>query len=42
MQYLVRTINHNGKPFTDVTKIRDNETYQVVEAESKEEAEKII
>lgn len=39
--YLIRTIEHNGQPFTDVTKIRDNETYQVVEAESKEEAEKM-
>lgn len=40
MQYLIRTIEHNGHSFTDVTKIRDNETYQVVEAESKEEAER--
>jgi len=39
MQYLIRTIEHNGHTFTDVTKIRENETYQVVEAESKEEAE---
>lgn len=42
MQYLIRTIEHNGQPFTDVTKIRENETYQVVEAESKEEAEEIV
>lgn len=42
MQYLIRTIQHNGQPFTDVTKIRDNETYQVVEAESKEEAEQKV
>lgn len=40
--YLIRTIEHNGQPFTDVTKIRENETYQVVEAESKEEAEEKI
>ncbi|GEQ04553.1 DUF1381 domain-containing protein [Staphylococcus gallinarum] len=39
MQYLIRTIQHNGQPFTDVIKAKDNETYQVVEAESKEEAE---
>lgn len=40
MQFLVRKTTHTtGETFTDVTKIRDNETYQVVEAESKEEAE---
>lgn len=38
MQYLIRTIQHNGQPFKDVTKICENETYQVVETESKEEA----
>lgn len=39
MQFLVRKTTHTtGETFTDVTKIRDNETYQVVEAESKEEA----
>lgn len=42
MQFLVRKTTHTtGETFTDVTKIRDNETYQVVEAESKEEAEKM-
>lgn len=41
MQYLIRTIQHNGQPFTDVIKAKDNETYQVVEAESKEEAEEM-
>ncbi|WP_326034971.1 DUF1381 domain-containing protein [Staphylococcus xylosus] len=42
MQYLIRTLTDStGHTFTDVTKIRDNETYQVVEAESKEEAEKM-
>lgn len=38
-QYLIRTLTDStGTPFTHVTKARDNETYQVVEAESKEEA----
>ncbi|WP_436939457.1 DUF1381 domain-containing protein [Staphylococcus xylosus] len=38
--YLIKYTTHTtGETFTDVTKIRDNETYQVVEAESKEEAE---
>lgn len=41
MHYLIRTIQHNGQPFTDVTKIRENETFQVVEAESKEEAKRL-
>ena len=42
MQFLVRKTTHTtGETFTDVTKIRDNETYQVIEAESKEEAEKL-
>lgn len=42
MQYLIKHTAHTtGESFTDVTKIRDNESYQVVEAESKEEAEKI-
>ena len=41
MQYLIKHTTHTtGETFTDVTKIRDNETYQVVEAESKEEAER--
>lgn len=41
MQYLIKHITHTtGETFTDVTKIRDNETYQVVEAESKEEAKR--
>lgn len=39
MQFLVRKTTHTtGETFADVTKIRDNETYQVVKAESKEEA----
>ena len=38
-QYLIRTLTDStGHPFTHVTKARDNETYQVVEAKSKEEA----
>lgn len=43
MQYLIRTLTDStGHPFTHVTKARENETYQVVEAESKEEAIKIM
>lgn len=39
MQFLVRKTTHTtGETFTDVIKIRDNETFTVVEAESKEEA----
>lgn len=39
MHYLIKHTTHTtGETFTDVTKIRENETYQVVEAESKEEA----
>lgn len=42
-QYLIRTITDStGHPFTHVTKARDNETYTVVEAESKEEALKMV
>ena len=42
-QYLIRTLTDStGHPFTHVTKSRENETYQVVEAESKEEAIKIM
>ncbi|PTJ79264.1 DUF1381 domain-containing protein [Staphylococcus kloosii] len=39
-QYLIRTIEHKGETFTDVITVRDNKRYQVVEAESKEEAER--
>lgn len=43
MQFLVRKKTHTtGETFTDVTKIRDNETYHVIEAESKVEAIKIM
>ena len=38
-QYLIRTLTDStGHKFTHVTKARDNETFTVVEAESKEEA----
>ncbi|ELW0070653.1 DUF1381 domain-containing protein [Staphylococcus pseudintermedius] len=38
-QYLIRTLTDStGTPFTHVTKARENETFQVVEAESREEA----
>ena len=38
-QYLIRTLtDSSGTPFTHVTKARDNESYTVIEAESKEEA----
>ena len=41
MQYLIRTLTDStGHPFTHVTKARENETFTVVEAESKEEAVK--
>ncbi|MBF2780678.1 DUF1381 domain-containing protein [Staphylococcus saprophyticus] len=38
-QYLIRTLTDStGHPFTHVTKARENETFTVVKAESKEEA----
>lgn len=38
-QYLVRTLTDStGHTFTHVTKARDNETFTMVEADSKEEA----
>lgn len=38
-QYLIRTLTDStGRPFTHVTKARENETFTVVEAESKEDA----
>ena len=41
-QYLIRTLTDStGHPFTHVTKARENETFTVVKAESKEEAEEI-
>ncbi|MCD8843592.1 DUF1381 domain-containing protein [Staphylococcus gallinarum] len=42
MQYLVRTLTDStGHPFVHIIKARENETFTVVEAESKEEAEKM-
>ncbi|OEK18811.1 hypothetical protein ASS81_11180 [Staphylococcus saprophyticus] len=39
MQYLIKHTTHTtGETFTDVSKIRVNEKYQVVEAKNKEEA----
>lgn len=38
-QYLIKHTTHTtGETFTDVIKARENETFTVVEAESKEEA----
>ncbi|CAL27402.1 phage protein [Staphylococcus carnosus] len=43
MQFLIRHITDStGHPFTHVTKARENETYTVIEAESKEEAERMV
>ncbi len=42
-QYLIRTLTDStGHTFTHVTQARENETFTVVEAESKEEAIKIM
>ncbi|KRG09876.1 MULTISPECIES: DUF1381 domain-containing protein [Staphylococcus] len=39
MQYLITKVTDStGYPFTHVTKARENETFIVVDAESKEEA----
>lgn len=39
MQYLIKHTTHTtGETFTDIVKARENETFTVVEAESKEEA----
>lgn len=43
MQHLIRTlIDSTGHTFVHITKARENETFTVVEAESKEEAERIF
>ncbi|MDW8564308.1 DUF1381 domain-containing protein [Staphylococcus pseudoxylosus] len=43
MQYLIRTLTDStGHTFTHVTQARENETFTLVEADSKEEAEEII
>jgi len=40
-QYLIRTLTDStGHTFTHVTQARENETFTVVEAESKEEAKR--
>lgn len=42
-QYLVRTLTDStGHPFTHVTKARENETFTLVEAESKAEAKEKV
>lgn len=42
-QHLIRTLTDStGHTFTHVTQARDNETFIVVEAESKEEAEEKV
>ena len=42
MKYLVKTIKHTtGEGFTDIIKVKNNEDYVIVEAESKEEAEQL-
>ena len=38
-QYLIKTIKHTtGEEFTDIIKVKNNEDYVIVEAESEEEA----
>ena len=42
-QYLIRTLTDStGHKFTHVTKARDNETFTVVKAKSKEEALEMV
>ena len=42
-QYFVRTLTDStGHKFTHVTKARENETFTIVEAESKEEAKEKV
>ena len=42
MQFLVRETHHTtGEVFLDATRAKENETFVVVDAESKEEAEEI-
>ena len=43
MKYLVKTIKHTtGEEFTDIIKVKNNEDYVIVEAESKEEAKEKV
>ena len=40
MKYLVKTIKHTtGEEFTDIIKVKNDEDYVIVSAESKEEKE---
>lgn len=42
MKYLVKTIKHTtGEEFTDIIRVKNNEDYIIIEAENKEEAERI-
>ena len=42
-QHLIRTLTDTtGHPFVHITKARENETFTVVEAESKEEAKEKV
>ena len=43
MKYLVKTIKHTtGEEFTDIIKVKNNEDYVIVDAESKEEAKEKV
>lgn len=43
MQYLIRTLTDStGREFKEVIKARENERFDVVDAESKEEALKMV
>ncbi|WP_419744385.1 DUF1381 domain-containing protein [Staphylococcus sp. LKG3-1] len=43
MQFLVRKTHHTtGEVFFDVTRAKENESYTVIEAESKEEALEMV
>lgn len=43
MQYLIKTTTHDtGEVFTDVIKVKQNECYEIVSAESKGEAEEKV
>ena len=43
MKYLVKTIKHTtGEEFTDIIKVKNNEDYVIVSAESKEEAKEKV
>ena len=43
MKYLVKTIKHTtGEEFTNIIKVKNNEDYVIVEAESAEEAKERV